>query len=119
MKLTITCFTPAEAREMGAVFNDWLPAMCCAEGCAKHAVYKLTGRAPPKGRRQPKNKDWLCFEIGLTLCEDHERSRLPVALVELPEVRRRIKGIARDVCGAQVDMNAVEVTMIPFALGHA
>ena len=119
MQLTITCFPQDQAHEVGAAFNGWLPTMCCAEGCNKPAVFKLTGRAPRKNRRRDAARDWLCFEISLTLCKDHERSRLPLAVVELPEIQKHIKGIARAMGGAQLDMSAAEIAMIPFAIGNA
>jgi len=119
MRLNITCFAPEHAGMVGGEFNNWLPTTCCAAGCDKPAVYKVTGRVPPKQRSKSAEPDWLCFEIGLTLCEEHERTELAFDVVELPVVRKHLRDMARAVSGAQPDMAAVEITMIPFASGTA
>jgi hypothetical protein len=119
MRLTIACFTPATEHAVCAEFNNWLPPLCCAAGCDKPAVYKLRGRVPPKDSDDPDGDDWLCFEIGLTLCEEHEQTDLPSALMETRAVRDGIRRIARTMDHRRPDMDAVEVAMIPFAAGSA
>jgi hypothetical protein len=119
MRLSITCFAQQDASAVGDAFNSWLPSICCAEGCDRPSVYKLRGRVPPKGRADPNEDDWLFFEIGLTLCEEHERTQLASDLVGLPDVRRHIRELVRTVGGTQPDMKAVEIAMIPFAIGTA
>ena len=95
--------------------DRFLPAMCCIRACDQASAYRFTACVPAaQGAAAGDDADPLWMDLALTLCETHKGSPDVALVLASPTLRQRIHAAARRQGLAEPDLDAAEITMVPF-----